>query len=98
MIQHRISMICQSIGFDWAWQNAMYFTGAYMTKYLVSHGRNLRDYLTKRPTAFMRDYLEVCRQNHCHQTISQSEAEDVKKLDSALAAPVQTNIRKRPGA
>jgi hypothetical protein len=74
----------QSVGFDWDWQNPMYFTGAYMTKYLVSHGKNLRDYLRKRPTAFVRDYIELCRKNHCQMTISPPQADEVISIDDAL--------------
>jgi hypothetical protein len=85
----------QSIGFDWNWQNPMYFTGAYMAKYLVGHGKNLRDYLRKRPTAFIRDYIEICRVNHCQRTISQMEADDIIELDDALSEPTADGAARR---
>lgn len=73
-----------SVAFDWAWQNPMYFLGAYMARYLASQGRDIRDYVRKRPTAFARDYVELCRSNHCPMPVSNDAADAIIRLDETL--------------
>jgi hypothetical protein len=75
----------RSLGFDWDWQNPMYFLGAYMTKYLAAQGKSLRDYVRQRPTAFARDYVELCRRNHCRMSLSEGEADEIVRIDHKLA-------------
>jgi len=74
-----------SLTFDWDWQNPMYFLGAHMARYLASQGRDIRDYVRKRPTAFARDYVELCRKNHCQMPVSDGAADEIVRLDEALS-------------
>jgi hypothetical protein len=76
----------RSLGFDWDWQNPMYFLGAYMAKYLASQGKSLRDYVRKRPTAFARDYVELCRRDHCRLPVSDAEGDEIVRIDETLSA------------
>ena len=76
----------ESIGFDWDWQNPMYFVGEYMATVVAGERGTVSSYLKRRPTAFARDYISACApQKKCLYPISADVSASISLLDSILS-------------
>jgi hypothetical protein len=75
----------RSVGFDWGWQNPLYYAGAAMARALLANGGSLRAYVHERPTAFARDYVKLCAAK-CAHPLSAGTAARIEALDERLAA------------
>jgi len=83
----------RDLGFDWDWQNPMYYAGARMARILSEKEGSLRDYLHQRPTAFARDYIKVCAASpKCPSHVSLDTAAIIFQIDSKLADTVSPPI------
>jgi hypothetical protein len=76
----------RSLGFDWDWQNPMYYAGDYMSRILVGVHGSLRGYLRQRPTVFVRDYITACTAaNKCSYPLSTETSMAVLSIEKRLA-------------
>lgn len=78
------------IGFDWAWQNPLYFAGEYISRVLAQDKGNLSRYLRRNPIQFLSDYIAVCgtaASDRCRYPLTPGIASVVERIDKRLATP-----------
>lgn len=76
----------RSLGFDWDWQNPMYYAGEYISRTLTAQGHKLSAYMRRRPTVFARDYVTACTiANKCLYPFSSEAAAAIIEIDERLA-------------
>lgn len=76
----------RSLGFDWDWQNRLYYAGEYMAGVLAKQQGNLRSYLKQPPTVFARDYITLCTAaNKCSYPLSSATAAEILAIDKRLS-------------
>ena len=76
----------RSLGFDWDWQNPLYYAGEYMTSVVARQQGNLVPYLQQRPTAFLLAYIKDCTTaNKCAHPLSEDTSAEIIGLDRTLS-------------
>lgn len=76
-----------SIGFDWSWQNPLYYAGEYMSQVLVREKGSLKEYLGHSLLQFIRDYGGVCGSTpseKCRYPLSSGASATVREIDLRL--------------
>lgn len=79
-----------SIGFDWSWQNPLYFAGEYISQVLSKDKGNLSSYLKRNPMEFLSDYNAVCgtaASERCRYPLTPAIASVIEKIKKRLATP-----------
>ncbi|MBY0505795.1 MAG: hypothetical protein K2X03_17905 [Bryobacteraceae bacterium] len=76
------------LGFDWAWQNPLYFADEYISHVLAKDKGSLSSYLTRNPIKFLSDYHAVCGtavSEKCRYPLTPGIASIIEKIDKRLA-------------
>lgn len=77
----------RSLGFDWDWQNPLYYAGEYMTGVVARQQGNIVPYLQKRPTAFVVAYIKDCTPAiKCSHPVSPDAAAEIIGIDRMLSS------------
>jgi hypothetical protein len=75
----------ESLGFDWDWQNPLYYAGEAMTRTLMGKSGNLSGYLRQSPVAFARDYTKACTPaSQCAYPLSPETVAVINAIDERL--------------
>ncbi|HYX69707.1 MAG TPA: DUF5700 domain-containing putative Zn-dependent protease [Terriglobales bacterium] len=75
----------ESLGFDWDWQNPLYFAGQSMARDLVGKDGTLAGYLHQSPVVFARDYVKACTPpGHCSYPLAPETVATILAIDERL--------------
>lgn len=78
----------ETLGFDWDWQNPLYYAGDAMTRQLLGKNGTVRTYLRASPIVFARDYALACGpSSHCSYRMSSETVSTILAIAERLHEP-----------